>query len=220
MDKILANLHIVVLLLFAMGLYSTYTEYTDKLDAAEGQFNSETERLDKKKKEYKSIEAYNKDIERAKVDLELAREAIEKLQKQLPSEVSNTENLEILSSIASALNIKNVSLTPGQEEDRGFYIAKEYGLKASGTFLQFIIFFERLAKEQRLFNVKNVSLTIGGHRQKGRFQMIDGDIRVEAYKYNSNYKESSGVDEIEKESKTPDKPRKRRKKAKAAGDEE
>ncbi len=219
MDKILANLHIVVLLIFAMGLYATYSEYTDKLDAAQGLYNSEVERLDKKKKEYKSIEAYNKDIERAKVDLELAREAIEKLQKQLPSEVSNTENLEILSSIASALNIKNVSLTPGQEEDRGFYIAKEYGLKASGTFLQFIIFFERLAKEQRLFNVKNVSLTIGSHRQKGRFQMIDGDIRVEAYKYNSNYKESSGIDEVEKEVKAPNKPRKRRK-AKTAGDEE
>lgn len=219
MEKIFGNLHLIVLLFIGMGIYSTFSEHQERMDTATTELNTEKERLDKKQKDLKNLEAYNKDIEKAKEDLELARAAIEKMQRQLPSEVSNTENLEILQGIATALNIKNIALTPGIEEDRGFYLAKEYGLKASGTFLQFLIFFERLAREQRLFNVKFVNLFTGNHRQKGRFQIIDAEIKIEAFRYNTNYKESTGIEEIEKETQAADKPVKRKKRAKKVEEE-
>jgi len=211
MDKILTNIHWVVLVVIGMGIFSTYTDHQDQMEKAKADLVAEETSLSTKRADYKNLEAYSKDIDRARADLELARDAIEKMQKQLPSEVSNTENLEILQNIAAALNIKNISLNPGDEVAYDFYLTKNYGFKATGTFLQFLIFFERLTREQRIFNIKSTTLITGTHKQKGRFQMIDADIQIEAFRYNPNYKESSGIEEVESEvGKPAEKPKRKR----------
>ena len=167
MNKIFANLHMVILLCFAMLIVSNYMTQQEALEAAQSEFSGVQSQYEKKKKDVAAINDYYKDINRAKENIEAAASQIEKLQRQLPNEVSNTENLEIFQGIANTLNIKNISLIPGEETDKGFYIAKEYNFKANGTFLQFLIFFERLSKVERLFNIKYVRLNIGSHRQRG-----------------------------------------------------
>ena len=57
------------------------------------------------------------------------------------------------------LNIKDTVMEPRLEEQQTYFISKDYSVKASGTFLQFLIFFERIGNSTRIYNVKSLKLT-------------------------------------------------------------
>ncbi len=154
--------------------------------------------IKKKQKEKEDLKTYYADIQEAKGRIEKVAQEIEKLQKQLPSNISDTDNLDLISNVASNLNIKIPFLTPGEEEEKGFYLTKKYTFKGRGTFLQFLIFLEKLGASERILNVSSLKLSKVLEKQKGRFQLIDGEVVIEAYRYNNAYKEDRGIDEIEK----------------------
>ena len=105
--------------------------------------------------------------------------------------------------MADDVNIKELSITPEQDFDRGFFIARRYRVKAKATYLQFLIMFEKIAENKRILNVGESVFRKTAEPQKGKFQVIDGLFTIEAYKYNSNFKEDRGIDEIEKKFKGP-----------------
>jgi Tfp pilus assembly protein PilO len=160
---------------------------------------TESKKLQKARKSKKDIANFYKDIDDAKSRIERVALEIEKNQQLLPSEISDTENINLLKKMADDVNIKELSITPMADENREFYIARKYKLKAKATFLQFLIMFEKISEYKRILNVSDLLLKKLEQPQRGKFQLIDGEFTLEAYRINQGFKEDRGIDKIENE---------------------
>ena len=214
MNSILSKLHIFVFIYLSFGVYTKWVESDENKERVNGEIPSLQVRIRKAEKERKQLKNYLKDVESAKGRIELVASEIEKLQKKLPDVVDDTKNLSRLKKIAEQINIKNIYLTPMNEINNGFYIAKRYNVKASGTYLQFLLFVDKVGAEASILNIKRLYLENVQKKQRGRFQIINGDIIVETYRYNKSYKENRGIDKIESEFKSKSKKKKSRKRKK------
>src|ERR1700740_3482541 len=122
MEKLLRNIHwfIIGYALFNIGMY--YKDVDEKITNLKSQQEAQQESLKKARKTKKEISTFYRDIDEAKSRIERVALEIEKAQQLLPSEVSDTENISLLRRMAEDVNIKEVSIMPEREEDRGFYI--------------------------------------------------------------------------------------------------
>jgi Tfp pilus assembly protein PilO len=191
-NKLITKAHI---LLFVYGLYGAYVMYDEhSIQLAEIENTSTTvdAEIIETKKKVKEIQEFIKKADEYKVRVEEVAKNIESVQKQLPSETNDTQILTYLQSEINALNIKDAKFTPGKEFPSTYFISKDYTLKGRGTFLQFLIFFERIGNADRIYNIKNLTLTLGNESQKGRFQIIDGEGTIQAYRFNPEFKVDRG----------------------------
>lgn len=199
MKKLLGYLHFFILAYAGWLAWTAYEQHTMKMEELEGALPALQANVAKSKRQLASLKKYYKDVEAAKERIDMVAKQVEELQKQLPNEISDTQNLHFFSEAARTLNMRDVYLNPDREDIHGFYITKKYILKASGTFLQFLVFLEKLEQEQKLYNISHVQLEETGKNQKGRYQLINGEIHIMAYRYNTGYKEDRGYDQIEDE---------------------
>lgn len=209
MDKLLKNLHWFIIAYAAFEFYRLYEESSEKLVNLESQIEVQRITLAKNTKTKREIANYYTNIKNEKEKIESVAREIEKMQQLLPSEISDTENINLLRGMAEDVNIKEVSIAPDQEADRGFYLARRYRLRSKATFLQFLIMLEKIGENKRILNVGQASFKRLDEPQRGKFQVIAGEFVLEAYRYNSNFKEDRGIDEIEKQFKenVPGKPK-------------
>lgn len=197
MEKFFKLIHWVIILYAAWNCYVIFSEKEEEISNLENQIPPINMQITKTKKEIKQIRSYFKDIEDAKKKIEFVAMEVEKIQKKLPNIIDDTENLGLVKGVAEKLNLKQIFLSPGIEENKGFYYIKKYELSARGTYLQFLMLFERIANSEKLLNIKNVEFGQVAEKQRGRFQLIDGRVIIEAYRYNDRYKEDRGIKEIE-----------------------
>lgn len=213
MNGLIKKLPLFIILYTAYSAYDMFEIHQQKLQEAKDRIPVLENQIQKSEQKKKDLRRYFKDIEEAKKNIELVAQEVEKVQRQLPSEISDAENLQLVKGIAENLNIKNVFLQPKEEISKGFYYIKNYEMKATGTFLQFLIFFEKIAENKRLLNIRDVELKQITEPQRGRFQLINSRVIIQAYRFNPNHKEDRGIDDIEKQFKEEDKkpaPRKKR----------
>ena len=213
MQALIEKLHWFV---FAYAIFLGYDMYTIHTEAVKN-LNSIIPVIDanlkKSRKKVSDLKKYFKDIEEAKRNIERVALEVEKVQKRLPSDIADSENLKLITDIAQRLNIRSVFIKPQLEIDKGFYFIKNYLVTAEGTYLQFLVLFENIAASKRLLNIKSVSFDLIADRiQRARFKLIKGEVMVQAYRYNSSFKESRGIEEIESEFKN--KKRNKRRKGK------
>jgi Tfp pilus assembly protein PilO len=197
MNKIISNIHWIIILYVSFNLYMKYEENMEAIETKRSSIPNIKRQIKKKRKDKKQLKQYFKDIENAKQKIERVAEQVEALQKQLPNNISDTENLELIKGLAEGLNIKNIFLTPGIEENKGFYMVKRYDFNGTGTFLQFLVFFEKVAENDRLLNVTSLKMANTGKKQRGRFQLVNCNASIIAYRYNPNHKEDRGIESIE-----------------------
>ena len=62
------------------------------------------------------------------------------------------------------------------------------------TFLQFLIFFERVGNASRIYNLQNLKLSAVNERKRGRFQVLKGEAQIQAYRYNPEFKVDRGFE--------------------------
>lgn len=199
MEKLLKNLHWIIIAYAAFELYTLYNDANEKLVDIELQQEVRRTELSKNKKIQREISNYYKNIEEEKIKIERVAREIEKMQQLLPSDISDSENINLLRKMAEDVNIKEISIAPETEMDRGFYLARRYKIKAKATFLQFLIMFEKIAENKRILNVGESSFKKSEQPQRSKFQVIDGELIIEAYRYNTNFKENRGIDELEQQ---------------------
>lgn len=199
MGKLLKNIHwfIIAWALFNIGTY--VMDETEKITQLVSQQEALRAILLKAKKTKKEISTFYKDINEAKERIERVALEIEKTQQLLPSEISDTENIGLLRRMAEDVNIKEISIIPDQDDDRGFYIAKKYKFKAKATYLQFLIMFEKISENKRILNVSDLAFKKLDQPQRSKFQLINGEFSLETYRFNPSFKEDRGIDKIEKE---------------------
>ena len=221
MGKLIQNIHwiIIAYALYGMGMYA----YDQETVISEIHTKQEAQKqdLEKAKKSKKEIDTFKRNIDDAKSRIERVAKEIEKTQQLLPSEVSDTENISLLRKMAEDINIKEVSILPDKDDNRGFYIARRYKFKAKATYLQFLIMFEKISENKRILNVSELEYKKQDQTQRSKFQLINGEFVLEAYRYNAEYKEDRSVD-LEGEKKANEgekKPKRNRKNRKKEGEE-
>lgn len=189
MDKFLKNIQWLIVAYASYNLYSIYEEYDPKPDIARAQTEQIRAKLAKNKKIKKEIDDFYKNIKEAEQKIEKVKESVEATQRLLPSEISDTENVALLRQTGEELNIKTMSITPGPEVVNGVFITKQYSFSAQATYVQFVVFFERIANNARILNIKNLKLKKTNGLRSAKIQFLSGSFVLEAYRYNPNYKD-------------------------------
>ncbi|HXH31680.1 MAG TPA: type 4a pilus biogenesis protein PilO [Bacteriovoracaceae bacterium] len=193
-NNLFSKLHLLTLVYFLYIAYVMYDEHQVKLTEIQVEESTIEQELLSNKAKVKEIQEFLKKADEYKVRVEEVARNIESVQKQLPSETNDSQILTFFNHEMSLLNIKDPSLTPGREQPSTYFVSKEYSLKAKGTFLQFLIFFERISTATRIYNVKQLKLTNITENQKGRFQLINGESIIEAFRFNPEFKVERGFD--------------------------
>tara|TARA_B100000683_G_C12372096_1_gene507620 strand:+ start:256 stop:903 length:648 start_codon:yes stop_codon:yes gene_type:complete len=214
MAKILSKLHFFILLWVVYSVFDKYESHSTKITEIQNRIPIIKNKIKRKNKELKDLQRFLKDVEKAKKMIEKVAQENERIQRQFPSRINDSENLGMVSSMVNRLNILDLKLTPKEEENKGFYFIKRYNLKATGTFLQFLILLEKIGeKKDKLMNIGDLTFKKSNIKNKGRYQLIDVDMNLLVYRYNNNFKEDRGIDKIEKEIKNKKTKRKKPKKS-------
>lgn len=198
-SNILSKLHILILLYGAWSFYSVYSDYENQVEEINVQKPAIEAEIKKAEQKLSQIDEFRKNVDQTKLKVNEVFGNIEKVQRQLPSEINDIEILDFLSKEGRTLNIPELEPNPKEEQPMGFYISKQYSIKGRATFLQFVVFLERINGAERLFNIKNFKISAPVEAQKGRFQVVNFEATIDTFKFNSSHKESSGVEEIESE---------------------
>lgn len=223
MGALLRNLHWIIILASIALTVKDYFELEEGAQAKKAEIAKSEEDLAKNEKIKKGIKKYLSNIDEEKAKIERVAQEIEKTQQLLPSDISDTENIGLLRKMSEEINMKEVSISPDQDDNRGFYIARKYKFKAKATYLQFLVIFEKIAESTRILNVGELEFKKLDQPQRSKFQLIDGTFFLEAYKYNMGYKEDRGLEVIEKkvmEAKKLDPPAKKKGKKSKVQDSE
>lgn len=204
---------------WALILYSVWVGYDlnevkeKEIQKKKATLTKITRDIDKIKKNIKIAEKFKAEKDQVEKQFKEVEQEFEAVKNKLPerSSVLDTQNKQMFMNVAEKLNIKKPAISDKEKpKDRGFYLVKNYNFKGVGTFLQFLIFLERIAESERLFNIGSLTLRTGNAPKRGRFQLVDGDVKIETYLYNPNFK----IKEEKKQSSSSNKKKtkKRRKK--------
>ncbi len=202
-NKLIANIQVLILVYGLYGTWIIYDEHSIRMEGLENQFPAVEAEIVSNKKKVKEIQEFVKKTEESKVRVEEVAKNIESAQKQLPAEINDNQILTFFNQEIASLNIKDPQITPGQEITSTYFIAKEYMLKAKGTFLQFLIFLERVGNSTRIYNVKKLRLVNADASHRGRFQLISGEGTIEAFRFNPDFKVDRGFTNTETAPPTP-----------------
>lgn len=179
------KLHWLILVIVLFNLCVDYIQYQEQKQQKLSDKPNLEKRVTVLKEKIEQAKIFQQDLEASKKRVEEVASQIEQVQRQLPNSISDTDILQFFSEQVSELKIRGVSQEALREEARGFYSAKKYRFQAIGTYLQFLIFFERLAQSERLFNVTSLTIKESAEKQKGRFQLVNLDAVIETFRYNS-----------------------------------
>jgi Tfp pilus assembly protein PilO len=196
-NKFISSLHIFIFLYGAYTTWIVYDEHTIRMTDLESQFPGVQDEIIKTKKKVKLIQEFKKKTDESKIRVEEVAKNIEAAQRQLPPEINDSQILGYFNQEIGSLNIKDPNTKPGSEKAGTYFISKEYIVSVNGTFLQLLIFFERLASSDRIYNVKSLKLVNNQSGQRGRFQMISGEFIIEAFRYNPDFKVDRGFENVE-----------------------
>lgn len=191
-NKFIANIHVFLFLYGCWTTYELWEQHDLRLTQIESEIPAVEAEIGKLKVKVKEIADFIKKADEYKVRVEEVAKNIESVQKQLPAETNDAQILSSFQAEMKVLNIKDTTLEPRTEETGQYFISKDYSIKASGTFLQFLIFFERIGNATRIYNVKSLKLTTSGATRKGRFQIVNGEAIIQAYRFNPSFRVERG----------------------------
>lgn len=199
MGIIIKNIHFLIIALGLFNVYTLWEEKSEMITNLNDQISVLNNSIETKKRNKKELQNFFRDINEAKDRIERVALEIEKAQQQLPADLNDAEVIGFITRKADELNIREINISPEmKDDDKGFYSIRKYNFKAKGTYVQFLILFENIADYKRILNIGKVVFNRNAVQQRSRFQVIDGEIQVWAYRYNVGYKEDRGIEEIDK----------------------
>ncbi|MBF0361412.1 MAG: type 4a pilus biogenesis protein PilO [Oligoflexia bacterium] len=197
LNVFIKNIQIIILVQVLFKSYDIYVASQDEYNKINNELKMLQSKIEDNKRRNKKALEFEKNLEASKARIKEVSAQIESVQKQLPNTISDSEILDLFSKEASMMNIKNIYLTPLKEEEREFYFAKQYEVKGEGTYLQFLIFFERLSSADRLLNVTSLNLGQSTGKNKGKYQQLKLSSVMEAFRYNPAYGKDKLVGTVE-----------------------
>lgn len=198
-DFLVKNLHYIIILYLGWSFYGEFQLHTEEREALEAQIPVIQSNIQRRKNELAELKRFEEEIRASRDNIIRVARELERIQQKLPAEISTAENMTIIRTLAEGLNMQRIRLQPQREENMGFYYRQRFRFNADATFLQFLIFFEKLNESSRLLNVGEVSLKRSQQQRRGRFQIVEGDIFIESYRHNEAHREKINIEEIEAE---------------------
>jgi len=193
-NKFIANIHFLIIIYGLYGMWEQFDANTIRMEELNNQFPSIEAEIVSNQKKVKEIQEFVKKTEESKIRVEEVAKNIESAQKQLPAEINDNQILTVFNQEISSLNIKDPQIVPGSESTSTYFISKDYMIKAKGTFLQFLIFFERIGNATRIYNVKSLKLVNSDTTQRGRFQLVAGESVIQAFRFNPEFRVDRGFE--------------------------
>lgn len=191
-NNLIEKAHLLLLIYGLYGAWVAWDEHNVQLEEIVNSIPPIEQEIQQTQKKVREIQDFVKKADEYKVRVEEVAKNIESVQKQLPAETNDTQILTFFQSEIKSLNILDANFKPGKEDKSAYFIAKEYTLSGKGTFLQFLIFLERIGNADRIYNIKQLKLTNNADNQKGRFQVINGEGIIQAYRFNPDFKVDRG----------------------------
>jgi Tfp pilus assembly protein PilO len=198
-NKFLSNLHYILILYGLYAGWTMYEEHSTRMEALRNQASGIDAQIAVNTKKVAEVQDFIKKTDEYKARVEAVAKNIESAQKQLPADINDTQILEVFNKEVKEVNIKEPTTTPGKEESSTYFISKDYTLKAKGTYLQFLVFLERIGNATRIYNIKSLKLVQSNENKKSRFQVINGEMVIQAFRFNPNFKVDRGFDQINKQ---------------------
>ena len=199
MNLLLPYLHILLLAWAFYSGYEVYNENSVKIEGVKERNQIQRAKLKKTERQLKQVKKFQENLEESKSRVKEVVEKISEMQKQLPSDIKDIEVTGNLTDFATMLKMVNPEVTPAVEVNRNFYFSKDYNLDMQGTYLQALIFFEKLenlSKQDRILNVKYLKLSVSESADsRSRFKILDQTTTVEAYRYNEYYDATKDIQE-------------------------
>ncbi len=182
------NLHILIILYALYGLWVFWDEHSMAMD----QMNMQSQNLDNEivasQKRLSEVQEFIKKRDEYKLRVEEVAKNIEAVQRQLPPEIVDNQIINFFKGELTSLNVKESDVVPGVENATTYFISKDYKLTSKATFLQMLIFFERIGTAARIYNISELSMDVAQGGRKGRFQVIDATANIQAYRFNPDFK--------------------------------
>lgn len=199
MNLLLPYLHILLLAWAFYSGYEVYNENSVKIEGVKERNQIQRAKLKKTERQLKQVKKFQENLEESKSRVKEVVEKISEMQKQLPSDIKDIEVTGKLTDFATMLKMVNPEVTPAVEVNRNFYFSKDYNLDMQGTYLQALIFFEKLenlSKQDRILNVKYLKLSVSESADsRSRFKILDQTTTLEAYRYNEYYDATKDIQE-------------------------
>lgn len=194
-DALIKHAHWLIIFYAAFNLYELYEKKLGEVEGSNASFASKKSRLQRNESELKRVKKFNEDLEKSQRRVDEVIKNLEKIQKQLPAEINDTEIQSLMNDFSNQLRIQSPETSPKGEQAMDFYFSKDYLFDAKGTFLQFLILFEKLEKLSdgenagRILNVKYVRLVEDETADsRSRFRILKLALTIESFRYNSAYK--------------------------------
>lgn len=193
-NRLIANIHVFFLLYGIYGFYEQYMAHEAEYSSIAAEGPDLERNIEKNQQKVKEVKEFIKKADEYKVRVEEVAKTIESVQRQLPAEINDSQILTFFQEEMKTLNIKDPSLSPGNEKTDSYFITRDYKLKATGTFLQFLVFLERVGNASRIYNVHSFKLTTVDAGKRGRFQVVNAEATIQAYRYNPDFKVDRGFE--------------------------
>ncbi|MBD64077.1 MAG: hypothetical protein CME62_02645 [Halobacteriovoraceae bacterium] len=194
-EALLKNIHWFIIFYAAYNIFIIYEEKTIELEQINGRLSVANQKLTRSKKDLERVQKFNEDLEKSRARVDEVVKNLERIQRQLPAEINDTEVQRLLSDFSSQLRMQSPEVSAKVEKAEGFYFSKDYIFDAVGTYLQFLILFEKLDRlasgedAGRILNVKYVRMVYDDSADKrSRFTILKLNLMVESYRYNAAYK--------------------------------
>ena len=188
------NLHVLIILYALYGLWVFWDEHSMAME----QLNMQSQSLDNEivagQKRLSEVQEFIKKRDEYKLRVEEVAKNIEAVQRQLPPEIVDNQIINFFKSELTSLNVKDANVVPGAENTTTYFISKDYKLTAKATFLQMMIFFERIGTAARIYNISDLSMDVAEGGRKGRFQVIEASANIQAYRFNPDFRVERGVE--------------------------
>jgi Tfp pilus assembly protein PilO len=174
-----------------------YQKILENKENLESRINPMEVNLLKKRKTVQDLKKYFKDIDEAKEKISIVANEFSKIQEKLPSEFDVSKFLADLKDSADRILINRVNFSPKDEKDMGFYYSRMIQVEMTATFLQMIVFLERIQNMKELINVENIRVSEVNEEQKGRYQLVSSVIKLETYRFNDKHSAEKEIKRIE-----------------------
>ena len=146
-------LFVAISLLFVGVFYwGFYGEMSQKIQSLRGELDSLQADLEKGHVMEAKRPEFLQEIERLNLKLET-------LKRILPERQEVDDILRKLQGLAAESNLNILAFTPGAESKQEFYIEWPIAIQISGTYHNLAMFFDKIGKFSRIFNISNLVIT-------------------------------------------------------------
>lgn len=192
MNKLLQNLHILLILFVGYTGWLGFDEFQQNLDGKKQELEGAKSQVERDRLRIKKIKVYQDRLERSREKLAVVRSELLEFQKKLPVKKDPTVILDFLSEQADRIRLVDTVFKPLPEKNMGSYFIEEYEIQGVGTFQQFLVYLEQMKAQSRVYNISFLELRAitekdaqrSGARFSKRFQMLEARIVFQLYRFN------------------------------------